>query len=321
MAVNNATSTINGQQPSGFFMMQADLTSSKFRVSNWFGIGVSSEAHSMSTAYGFSSTASLETFVYAAQIDAKLVIPKANLAGSIYTGTMRLSQLVDTNLNDADQGVSIANLIRGADDVRSGSTSFTLSSAIVNDYITTHSLKSGQDTTLGTYLSESEMGAEVVTYAVLVTPAINITTGTQSQYTMISEISANAIVVPSISDFLLYKSFPTLNHHKQTREMDYSYSPIPKAILDKYGPPKTRLGLTKLESEMPGSMIISPATSNEVIAENPQPSPLIVMTKRTKETKTEEENDPNDLFSIGLMSRKKSGIIITFMTNRKLYEN
>lgn len=269
LGISNAFSSINGQQPSGFAVVSFTALTENFDFSFFFGTGFSGASlfpgplQSMNQMYGFNSTATLETYVYSSQVDLSLVVPAANLTGTAYQGTLRLGQFFNSTTTTASQSISLGALIRSADSIHTGKQNFTLSSAVVNDYIATHTIRNGEDVITSSYLTDVSLGAEIIDYIVLVSPAVNITTGADSTFSIIGEFKANALVLPSIGDFLLYRTFPTLNHHKQKHEMDFSYSRIPTKILEKYGPPTSYHGLAKLMGAMETSNVVLPQSPPE----------------------------------------------------------
>lgn len=100
--------------------------------------------------------------------------------------------------------------------------SFRLTGAVVNDYILTHTLKAGDDA-FTDILKDVDIGSEFVHYFVLQTPSMNITTGTPSTYSLIAEVSANAAVMPSGRNILLYRTFSPIWQGKQRQEIDFQY--------------------------------------------------------------------------------------------------
>lgn len=317
LGVSNANSSINGKQPSGFIVVGFDSIATNMDFSYFFGTTFSGNAPAttplpdMLSMYGFASTASLESFVYASQLDLKLVVPAANLTGTAYQGTLRLGQFFNTVSPNVTQSIPLSALIRGADRIISGQQNFTLSSSMVNDYLAVHTVKNGEDAVTSGFLGDVGMGAEIIDYIVLVSPAVNITTGADSLFSIIGELKSNALVLPSIGDFLLYRTYPTLNHHKQAHEMDFSYSRIPNEVLAKYGPPRNYYELAGLTDAMNKNNVIvaglpSPAlpTGSDVFENVDQ---LPVGASFEASVIIEE-----DVVKTLLISRKQCGILHTY---------
>lgn len=98
---------------------------------------------------------------------------------------MRLGQFFSSNATDGSSLVlKISDLIRGADKIEGMQTDFSVQSALVNDYLLTHTLKSGNEA-VTLYLSDNDLGSEVIDYVVLQTPAISISTGLKAEYSLI----------------------------------------------------------------------------------------------------------------------------------------
>lgn len=191
LAVNDANSSINGLQPSGLVVVATSTLTENISVNEFFGTTNAGNspsglaAHlSMTNVYGYTSDANLESFVYASKLDCRFVIPKANLTGTMFQGKLRLGQLFSSNDTTGAQFIQLDDLIRGADTISAMQTGFSLQSSIVNDYLLTHTLKAGTDS-FTSYLKDVDLGAEVIDYVILQQPAINITTGANSVFSLI----------------------------------------------------------------------------------------------------------------------------------------
>lgn len=101
-------------------------------------------------------------------------------------------------------------------------TGFTLSSALVNDYILSDTIRQG-GSQFTDVLRDSDIGSEIVHYVVLQTPSINITDGTASEFSMIGKITAHAAVLPSMKNLLLYRTFDPVWEGKQRKQLDMSF--------------------------------------------------------------------------------------------------
>jgi hypothetical protein len=192
LTVNDTNSTIDGLQPSGLFCVQTNSTTATIYTNEWFGLNSAGTAGAgsqdwlaMESLYGTTSTGDFENFTYASELDARFVIPQANLTGTYYQGKMRLGQWFSSGAAPlASQRVTAVSLIRAADKVSSMTNGFTLKSSIVNDYILTHTGRAGSDR-LTDYLQETDLGSELIEYVVLQTPSISITTGAVAQFSLI----------------------------------------------------------------------------------------------------------------------------------------
>jgi hypothetical protein len=181
-------------QPSGLIVKNVASTASPISVNEFFGLNQTGAAPagtasicSMNGLLGTTSSTELEMFTYASELEARFVIPRANLTGTFYQGKMRLGQFFDEAAKPNPlyaEAVTVNTLIRAADRISSMKDGFTLRSSMVNDYILTHTLRHGDDD-LDTRLTDNNLGSEIIDYVVLQTPAINITTGANSEYSLI----------------------------------------------------------------------------------------------------------------------------------------
>jgi len=140
----------------------------------------------------------------------------------MYSGVCRLAQLMKGSGPTSNGSFSVQQLITVADKVHVMEPNVNLSSAMVNDYILTHTLNTGEDA-MADILTDTELGSELVHFYVLQTPGINITTGVPSTYSMIGEASIAAAVMPNIRNLLLYRVFDATWHGKQRKELDFPY--------------------------------------------------------------------------------------------------
>lgn len=309
---------LQNHQASGLVVLCADAEDSPVRVSQFFGfantastdiLGTPASNYSMAEVCGYSSTANLESFMYSSHIDFRMVVPQANLTGTYYKGQMRLSQLFDGAKNDStDMELQLGDLIRAANEVHAMKPGFSLQSAVVNDYILTHTLKNASDTITGV-LNDSDLGAEIVDYVVLQQPAINITTGENSSYSLISEVLTNSIVVPSASDLLLYRTFNAITHHKQAKEIDYSYSPVNPETLSTYA---EKVGLPSSYDDLDDfekSTGLSEAQTPSFISERmPRLSDLVSDSDKTVVLQTINSNGKLQDVSPDFMSRRSAAL-------------
>ncbi len=127
---------------------------------------------------------------------------------------------------------------------------------MVNDYVLSNQLKSSTGSQLNDYLKSTDLSMEIVDYVVLQTPAINITTGAASTYSLICEVESNVAVYPSPKNLLLYRTFSTISHRKQVKEIDYNYAPVDYKVLDSVKPPENYRELARLEEKMDQEEVI-----------------------------------------------------------------
>lgn len=122
--------------------------------------------------------------------------------------------------------------------------SFKLNSAVLNEYILTHSTH-GADT-FTDYLKDVELGAEIVDYIVLVNPVQSITGGSSS-FSLMGTASANSLIMPTMDNFVIYKMFKTNPPLKQEKEIDFNYTPPPTILTSVLPMPKTVEGIKVFE--------------------------------------------------------------------------
>ncbi len=240
---------MGGKQISGLVVEISDSTSSTIDIGHFFGFHSSSVAAnrvqfnndqlvSQSQLYGFTSDQNLESFSYAAKVEFSIVAPLANLVGTYYKGTVRLGSLfasADLNINS---NFTIANLIAVADDIGSMQSSFSLESAVVDDYILTHTLRAGADV-VSNVLGDVELGSELVSYIVLQTPVQSIADNTKMTYSLIGNTQSSNLVLASVANLLYYKTFNSVFLGKQHKEIDFQYQG-PNSALASMEPPHTQ---------------------------------------------------------------------------------
>lgn len=191
----------------------------------------------MSEICGYTSTTELESFNYSGKLDFKFVVPAANLVGTFYSGTLRLSQLFNSDTPGENGRFTFQQLITVSDEVKGMQTGFSLQSAIVNDYILTHTLRSGDDV-VSNVLNDELLGSEIVHFIVLQKPAMNITTGASAAFTLIGEAAFNSVVMPGVANLLLYRTFQAIWQGKQQKIIDFEYQG-PNSSMSGPAPPVT----------------------------------------------------------------------------------
>lgn len=271
----------------------------------------------MGTAYGFQSTPDMEAFVYASKLTAKFVIPKANLTGTLYKGSIRLGQMYDVSKPDRAGYVSVSSLIRGADEVQGMQEGFTLQSAIVNDNVLSHTLFTGDDQ-LTTYLKDVDLGAEIVQYVVLQAPAMSITGGI-SQFSLIAEIESNIAIMPSINNLLLYRTFAALRERKQFKEIDYNYSPVDTRTLERWSPPMSYPELKRFEKDLSHDV----STPEVELSDISNEGNLTSVEEEVKSYAGSEESDPDIDLSLNhllICPRKISAMFLFAQKFRKEFQ-
>lgn len=75
-------------------------------------------------------------------------------------------------------------------------------------------------------------------------------------------MESNAAVLSSINNLLLYRTFEAISHHKQTKEIDYPYTPLTEGFLDSQEPPVSYGQLEGFEDAMGSSGIVNSAVSS-----------------------------------------------------------
>lgn len=197
----------------------------------------------MQALYGYTSGIELETFVYSGEVNFKFVVPLANLTGTMFEGTIRLSQLFNSSAPGVNNKFTINQLITCADNVKNMQSGFSLKSAIVNDYILTHTLRSGPEV-VTTVLDDSELGSEIVHYVILQRPSMSITATTPNPFSLIGEVRANSVIQPGVSNLLLYRKFRSVWQGSQRKAIDFSYQG-PLSPMGEGPPPKTEAQVIK----------------------------------------------------------------------------
>lgn len=225
----------------------------------------------MNGVFGAANGPELEMFVYSSKLEARIVTPAANLTGTMFRGTMRLGQLFrlrNAATSFVDLKVTVGDLIRASDHIQAMQSKFSLHSAMVNDYIISTQIRNdGYKFT--DYIKDTNLAMEIVDYVVLQTPTLTITDGTLAKFSLICELESNLAVFPSPMNLVLYRTFNTISHRKQTKEIDYNYSPVDYKILDKAKPPTNYDELERLESKMDSSSVIHESAIPETHFEDP----------------------------------------------------
>jgi hypothetical protein len=229
LTVGDSQSVINNSQPSGFFGGQSASTTTELSTNFFFGVsqngsfGIGSTSYlDMANFYGYDSTSELETFAYAGRLDLNFVIPAANLTGTYYQGVCRLASLFDSDSAFSAPKFTIGDLIRIADKVDVAKPGVIMSSAMVNDYILTHTLKAGGDS-FSDVLADENLGSELVSFVVLQSPSRNINTGLNATFNCIGEVHASSAVIPSAKNLLLYRTFDAVWHGREKHLIDFPY--------------------------------------------------------------------------------------------------
>lgn len=321
LAVANTVSPIysggvaGSKQASGLVIVGSDSVASVVTIGEFFGTTADGSAPvgqystlAQQSVLGFTSDVNLDCVTYASRFHAKMVIPAANLTGTMYRGTLRLGQLFQAVPSaTVNPGLPLSAFIRAADHIEGMQTGFDLQSAIVNDYILTHSLRNGADN-LVTVLKDVDLGSEIVSFVVLQTPAINITNGTNSNFSLICELESNIAVMPSMNNLLMYRTFTAMTHHKQLKEMDFPYSPIDPKLLNSIPPPTTLKELKVFEDKIDQDIQESGIKEETVALNNGLQRYKVREHEDEKEWINPEQNDPpplRDVRDAGLRSGKK----------------
>lgn len=322
-------SPIDGKQASGLVTIGVNDPSELISLGHFFGLvkGGGSprgadDYMSMNTCYGFQSDTNIETFVYSAKLTAKFVIPRATLTGTLYQGEMRLGQFFNSTALDQSPEISLSALIRAANKVEGMQAGFELQSSLVNDYILTHTVK-GTDI-LDKYLSDESIGSEILSYAVLQTPAINISSGALQTYSLICDIKYNAAVLPSANNLLLYRKFEAISHRKQYKEVDYPYTPVDLNILDRTKKPITYADLIAFDKAVSASTPIASSgvgTSDGLVFEHPYEMQSAISEEVDTDSEHKEGEEEDRPVVTRVISRRQSGAYYTLFLNRKLFSN
>jgi hypothetical protein len=217
---------IQNQQASGLIVMNTSNIAEKVGLPNFFGYDSEGKLDNgsatyleMKKLYGYASTTEMKAMVYSATLDLKMVIPAATLTGTMYKGSIRLGQMFSSG-----NTVTISNLIAGWEETLSGQQSFQLTSALVNDQILGHVLQGDQ----GPFnvIQDPDLGLEVVSYVILNRPAVSITGGINTTYSLIGTVMANAAIMASPANIILYRLLPTLSRFHQEKFINFPYTPV-----------------------------------------------------------------------------------------------
>jgi len=198
--------------------------------------------------YGYTTDSTMDAVTYSAKLHLRVVAPLATLAGVVYKGSFRLSQWVGgTGTALEKNSVTIAQLIQMSTESSPSSSDFILTSAVVNDYTLVDNLPATTTASFKDVLSDSDLGAEIVSYAVLMDAALPTVTATVSPpvfyYSLAGDVVSSASVQVFPTNLLLYRAFKSIVPHKQERILDFSYTgPVDPEQL----PPPTTAGETEI---------------------------------------------------------------------------
>lgn len=226
-------------QPGGLVHFQTDTEDYgatvydllNYRVTTGISVSTSPAGinRSLLEQFGISSSNDLTLSTYTSRMDSKFVVPAANLTGTLYKGHVSVGSLLgkqDVSIDGSADffmgGFTVRDLINNAYDIQSMETGFSLQSAMRNDYIATTT----PTMFTGSYESEDytkflqNFASEIVSYVVLQTPAINITTGASSSFSLIQKNVSNAIVYPSFDNVFLFKTFSVHGYIQGPSKLD-----------------------------------------------------------------------------------------------------
>lgn len=154
-------------------------------------------AQSSITAYGSDlSSFAAGGFIWGSSVHLKLISPLANLTGTVYKGTMSLSQF--------GSGITVQNLIQDAQVTSTNQFETTLRSSVIEpNLVADISCRVGAST-----LPFNEMypdaDNEILSYAVYQTPVISVTSGLPTPYTFIVSTEGNFVYYPKATDPLAF---------------------------------------------------------------------------------------------------------------------
>ena len=174
---------------SGMLVYQANSLSSTMVPNSFTDINVALPASSL---YGSDFT-SIGTggYVWACSSHLRLITPQANLVGSCYKGMVTLAQL--------GPGLTIQNLIQDAVVTSTGAYENTLRSS-VSDPALVMDINANSTTSGSGSRAFPECENEVVSYIVYQTPAISVTTGSTTPFTLICNLEGNFVYYPKATD-------------------------------------------------------------------------------------------------------------------------
>ncbi len=158
----------------------------------------------------------------------------------MYKGSFRLAQFYgNPTIGGTDWPgiVTLNQLITLADEASAMQTGLSISSALVNDYVIP-AVRGLDFDTVTDELNSKLYGSEIVHYVILQKPAINITTGANTTFSMIGEGRFNSVIQASAQNLLLYRTFKSVWLGKQDKEVDFAYQG-PNSLLHTSKPPGT----------------------------------------------------------------------------------
>lgn len=208
--------------------------------------------------YGTSTSFDVGKFVWAGNLEYNLVVPAANLVGTMFTGSFPLNTLFATGGSGSTttSPISVAQLISIADNAVAMQKSFTLTGAVVNN-----SLCSAMRQRIDMNAFDHPftfLGAERCSYVVLQTPAQSITTTDRRPFSLIGRICGNFGFYPTAKDAFLYNMFKLNPYHFGKSVLDE----VPyNALRVRYPPPTNQ---KELESFLQKLSILASETGGWV---------------------------------------------------------
>lgn len=121
-------------------------------------------------------------------------------------------------------------------------------------------------------------------------------------------METNMIVLPSATNILLYRTFPSLNHHKQDKQLDFAYAPLTEVMAQKKAP-ATLHELQSFMSRLSESEQITPSISSQSA------------TLSAPEIDFLELKEATESHLIPLITRRQAGLLYTYHTNMQLFKS
>lgn len=181
----------NDAKLGGLVMMQFSADAFSFHCINRSVLASNQWSHTMFETYGSNMDGFSEGgFVWSAQADVQLLIPKANLVGGMFRGNITYGQLPPKSPDGTfANSLSCQQLMKIAQDAEL-SDHFHLRSAVVNNDLIFDSQTLGVGNTPS--LGDQQFASEVINYVILQTASESITTGNPAEYSMIARLRGNA---------------------------------------------------------------------------------------------------------------------------------
>lgn len=173
---------------------------------DWFAnVNIAWDFHKL---YSTGSSFAARKFVWAAKMGLTIAVPAATAVGSIYLGHIPVNSLLNSG------NVTVQQLINVASKVEQGmsfSLCGSLSNTTLGSNVAASIMKTSELDPAYYKYPNSQVGSELIAYAVLVRPAQSITATsgatTNMPFSLVGSISGNFGFYPTATDALMYNLF------------------------------------------------------------------------------------------------------------------